>query len=164
MTMEVERMVDKFELKVKSIAPKFTLKDQGGNDIVLGSFKGQKILLSFHPLAWTGICAKQMKSLEDNFKRFSKLNVVPLGMSIDTVPSKKAWAEHLDIKNVRLLSDFWPHGKVAKKYKLFREVEGFSQRANILIDEDGKIAYGKIYELSVLPDIEEIISHIQGES
>jgi len=38
-------------------------------------------------------------------------------MSVDTVPSKKAWAKELGIKNTGLLSDFWPHGEVASSSK-----------------------------------------------
>ncbi len=73
------------------------------------------------------------------------------------MPTKKAWAENLGIKNTRFLSDFWPHGYVAKLYGIFREDDGFSERANIVIDENGKILFSKVYPLSELPDIQEVI-------
>jgi peroxiredoxin len=60
-----------------------------------------------------------MKSLEKNLIKFESLNTMPVGVSVDTTPSKKAWAESLDIKRIRLLSDFWPHGEVAKLYGIF---------------------------------------------
>jgi peroxiredoxin len=63
---------------------------------------------------------------------------------------------------VRLLSDFWQHGAVAKLYGLFRDKDGFSERANVIVDEKGKIAFVKVYEISQLPDIEEIIRVIRG--
>ena len=88
------------------IAPDFTLKDQNGDEFKLSAAKGKRVLLSFHPLAWTGICAKQMQSLEANTDTFASLNTIPLGISIDSVPTKKAWAESLSIRNTRLLSDF----------------------------------------------------------
>jgi len=140
----------------------FDLKDQNGKDFKLSSFKGKKVLLSFHPLAWTEVCAKQMKSLEDNKNTLDSLNTVVLGMSVDTVPSKKAWAESLGIKNTPLLSDFWPHGYVAKAYGIFRERQGFSERANIILDEDQKIIFFKVYEIGKLPDINEIINFIRN--
>ena len=102
-------------------APDFSLTDHNDKEFKLSEFKGKWILLSFHPLAWTGVCSKQMKSLEKNFKEFEELNTVAVGINVDSVPSKKAWAESLGIKNTRLLSDFWPHGKVAKLYQIFRE-------------------------------------------
>ncbi|VVB55714.1 Peroxiredoxin [uncultured archaeon] len=148
-------------VKIGDKAKDFSLSDQDDNEISLSSFKGKRILLSFHPLAWTKVCAEQMKSLEKNRERFEKLNTVALGISVDTVPSKKAWAKELEIKNTRLLSDFWPHGKVAGLYGIFREKEGFSERANIIIDENGRVVFVKVYPVSQLPDIEEIIKVLE---
>ena len=149
-------------LKVGEMAPDFTLKDQHGKEFKLSDFRGKRVLLSFHPLAWTRVCALQMQSLEKNKDTFASLNTVPVGINVDPIPSKKAWAESLGIKDVRLLSDFWQHGAVAKLYGLFREKDGFSERANVIVDEKGKIAFVKVYEISQLPDIEEIIRVIRG--
>ncbi len=143
-------------------AKEFVLDDQDGKKIHLSDFKGKKILLSFHPLAWTKVCADQMKSLEKNRARFEKLNTVALGISVDTVPSKKAWAKELGIGKTRLLSDFWPHGEVARSYGIFREKDGVSERANIIIDEKGQVIFSKVYPMSQLPDIEEIIKVLEG--
>jgi len=143
-------------------APDLVLKDQNGTDFKLSELKGRRVLLSFHPLAWTEICAKQMQSLEENRGVLESLNTIPVGLSVDTVPSKKAWADHLGIKAVRLLSDFWPHGQVASSYGIFREKNGFSERANIIVDENGKIAFVKVYEIRQLPDMREIIGVIKG--
>ena len=151
----------KSQLEKGQTAPDFTLKDQDGKEFKLSAQKGKKVLLSFHPLAWTGLCAKQMQSLEANKDKFESLNTVPVGLSVDSVPTKKAWAKNLGIKSVRLLSDFWPHGSVAKLYGIFREKDGFSERANIIVDENGKIAFLKVYEVAQLPDIEEILNVIK---
>jgi peroxiredoxin len=139
----------------------FVLKDQKDQEVRLSDFKGKKVLLSFHPLAWTKVCAEQMKSLEDNRERFKKLGTVALGLSIDTVPSKKAWAESLGISETSLLCDFWPHGAVASLYNVFREKYGSSERANILVDEEGQVAFVKVYPIKELPDIEEIFTILE---
>lgn len=141
-------------------APSFTLKDQNGRNIQLSDFKGKKVLLSFHPLAWTSVCAKQMQSLEKNKDKFRKLNTVALGVNVDPVPSKAAWAKSLNIKNTKLLSDFWPHGEIAKKYGIFSKSKGFSLRVNIVIDEQGKVVFVKKYPISKVPDIKEIIEKL----
>ncbi len=145
-------------IEIGSKAPDFELKDHNGSTLKITDLKGKIVLLSFHPLAWTTICAKQMKSLEENLDKFESLNTVPLGISIDTTPSKKAWAESLGIKKLQLLSDFWPHGAVAKEHGVFRDKDGFSERANILINEMGQVVFGKVYPISELPDIEKILS------
>jgi peroxiredoxin len=141
--------------------PDFMLKDHNGQDFALSAQKGKRVLLSFHPLAWTDVCARQMQSLEQNYPTFESLNTIPTGISIDSVPTKKAWADNLGIKKVQLLADFWPHGEVAKRYNIFREKNGLSERANIIIDEAGKIAFFKTYPLSQLPDIDEVINAIK---
>jgi peroxiredoxin len=142
-------------LSVGTKVKDFTLKDQNGQDFKLSAFKGKKVLLSFHPLAWTSICAKQMQALENNLKVFEKAGTVAVGLSVDSVPCKAAWAKSLKIKKTQLLADFWPHGKVAASLGLFRK-EGFSERANILIDEKGKVAWIKVYPIRELPDIREV--------
>lgn len=149
-------------LKINDKYIDFNLKDQDGKVVTLSNLKGKKILLSFHPLAWTSICAEQMKDLDKNFSEFEKLNVYPLGISIDSVPCKKAWADSLNLKKLKILSDFWPHGDVAKLYGIFREKEGFSERANIIIDENGKIIFIKIYPISELPNLDEIFDFLKN--
>jgi peroxiredoxin len=149
-------------VKTGDKAKDFTLSDQDGKNVKLSQLKGKRVLLSFHPLAWTKVCADQMISLEKNRERFEKLNTVALGISIDTVPSKKAWAKELGIKYTRLLSDFWPHGEVANLYGIFREKEGFSERTNIIIDEKQQVVFVKVYPIAQLPDIEEIIKVLEG--
>jgi len=149
-------------LKINDKMIDFTLKDQNGNGVLLSSLKGKKVLLSFHPLAWTSICAEQMKDLEKNFEKFEKLNVVPLGLSVDSVPCKFNWAKSLGLTKLKILADFWPHGDVSKLYGIFRDKDGFSERANILIDENGKIVFIKIYPIKELPDLNEIFDFLNG--
>lgn len=148
--------------KVGDQAKDFTLKDQNEKEFKLSDHKGKKVLLSFHPLAWTDVCAKQMKSLEDNKAAFDSLNTLAVGLSVDSIPSKKAWAESLGIKETSLLSDFWPHGEVAQLFGIFRERQGISERANIVVDESGKIVFLKVYPIAQLPDIKEIINFLKG--
>lgn len=142
-------------------AIEFAINDQDGKEIHLSDFRGKIVLLSFHPLAWTKVCAEQMKSLEKNHTRFEKLNTAVLGISVDTVPSKKAWAKELGIRNIKLLSDFWPHGEVAQSYGIFRDKDGVSERANIIVDENGMVVFVKVYPISHMPDMEEIIKALE---
>lgn len=149
-------------IKVGAQAPDFKLEDNQGGEVSLSDFRGKKVLLSWHPLAWTSVCTDQMRALEANYDRFEALNTVPLGMSVDPAASKKVWAAVLSICETSLLSDFWPHGKTAADYGIFIEEDGISQRANILIDEEGKVQWVQVYPISQLPDIEEVFSVIKG--
>jgi peroxiredoxin len=139
----------------------FSLKDQHDKTFDLLENSGNKTLLSFHPLAWTEFCAAQMISLEKNLDTFLSLHTVAVGISVDSVPCKRAWGETLGIKNTRLLSDFWPHGKVAWMYGIFRDVNGFSERAHIILDENQKVLFVKVYPIHSVPDIGEVIQFLQ---
>ncbi|MBN2079977.1 MAG: redoxin domain-containing protein [Spirochaetes bacterium] len=148
-------------IKKGESAPDFTLKNQDGGEVSLSSFKGKKVLLSFHPLAWTGVCAIQMQSLEARHAELAAHNTVALGVSVDSAPCKKEWADFLELEHTDILADFWPHGDVAKQYGLFIEKLGISGRANVLIDEKGKVEWVRVYEIPEIPDIEEVIRHLK---
>jgi peroxiredoxin len=92
---------------------------------------------------------------------FDSLRTVAVGVSVDSFPCKHAWAKELGIKETRLLCDFWPHGAVAHAMGLFREEDGFSNRANLLVDESGRLALIKDYEIPQLPDLEEIFAFLK---
>jgi len=146
-------------IQIGDIAPDFTLNDNRKRPIHLADYRGKKVLLSWHPLAWTKVCAEQMKALEAHLEDFSRFGTIALGLSIDSVPSKNQWAKQLLIAETMLLSDFWPHGAVARAYGLFRDVEGFSERANVLLDRAGRVTWVKVYGVPELPDIDEVLAH-----
>jgi peroxiredoxin len=154
-------MAEKTIIKLGKMVKNFTLQDQFGQNFILSKMKGRRVLLSFHPLAWTPVCTRQMQSLEKNKKAFDKFNTIAVGLSVDSVPSKAAWSKAINVKQTRLLADFWPHGNVAKSLSLFRERDGISQRANVIIDEAGKVCFVKVYPIGELPDISEIIAFLK---
>jgi glutaredoxin len=91
---------------------------------------------------------------------FAGLNVQVLGISVDHVPCLKAWAESLGGINYPLMSDFWPHGKVAELYGVFRK-EGHSERAIFIIDKDGMIRYIDIHDIDEQPDNEVLLNELK---
>ena len=119
------------------------------------------MVLGFHPFAWTSVCGQQMQDLESSLKRLEKANAIAFGVSIDTTFSKHAWAKSLEIENTRLLSDFWPHGEVADAYGLFDDHAGRSNRATVIVDEEGVVRWMKVYPVPERPDIEEIMMEVE---
>ena len=77
------------EIKIGDKIQDFRLKDHKEKEVHLDDFSGKKVLLSFHPLAWTKICAEQMNSLEENQELFTKLNTVAFGISVDPYHQKE---------------------------------------------------------------------------
>ena len=70
--------------------------------------------------------------------------------------AKTAWAKELGVSSFDLLSDNYPYGEVARKYGVFREKDGISERAVFLIDKQGRIAWSKVYDIPQQPGNSEL--------
>jgi peroxiredoxin len=120
-------------------APAFTLKDQNGNDVSLADFRGEKaVALVFYPFTFTGVCEGELCRLRDDHTQFEEAGVQVLAVSCDSRHAQRIWAEQQGY-NFPVLSDFWPHGAVAKAYDVFNEELGCAIRATFLIDRDGTV-------------------------
>ena len=144
-------------------APDFELRSHRGGTVRLSDFRGKKnVVLAFHPLAFTPVCATQMTGYEAALPRLEHGDAVVLGISIDPQPAKSAWAKALGSISFDLLSDFHPHGEVAQKYGVFRPGEGFSERAVFLVGKDGRVKWSKTYDIPEQPDNAELLAALDG--
>jgi len=126
---------------VGETAPDFTLKDQHGQDVTLSSFRGEKaVVLMFYPLAFTGVCTTELCAVRDDLSRFQNDEVQVLTVSVDSPPTHRIFAEK-EGYDFPLLSDFWPHGKVAQDYGVFNETAGLASRGTFVIDTAGLVRW-----------------------
>jgi peroxiredoxin len=140
-------------LSAGTMAPEFKLPDANGDLVSLSDFKGKRVLLVFYPLDWSPGCSQQLDLYQQEVAEFEKRGVQIIGVSVDSIYSHGAWAAVRGIK-FPLLSDFNPKGEVAKKYQVFRDEDGFTERALYLIDENGMIQYSYVSPfLHHVPDI-----------
>ena len=140
MTQTIQQMA----ISVGDAAPDFTLRDQNGADISLADFKGQKnVVLVFYPFAFSGICTGELCEIRDNLGAFVSDDVQVLAISCDHMFSQRAWADK-EAYFFPLLSDFWPHGEVARAYGVFNERAGAALRGTFLIDRDGVVAWSLV--------------------
>lgn len=149
-------------LSVGERAPDFTLKDANGDSVSLSDFRGSPVMLVFYPLDWSPGCSQQLDLYEHELSEFEKRGVKILGISIDSIYSHGAWAA---VRNITfpLLADFNPRGEVARKYNIFREPDGFSERAIYLVDGEGLIRYGFVSEyLHHIPDIYQLFGKLDA--
>jgi peroxiredoxin (alkyl hydroperoxide reductase subunit C) len=140
MTETIQQMA----ISVGQAAPDFTLRDQNGADVSLSDFKGQKnVVLVFYPFAFSGICTGELCEIRDNLGAFVSHDVQVLAISCDHMFSQRAWADK-EAYFFPLLSDFWPHGEVARAYGVFNERAGAALRGTFLIDRDGVVAWSLV--------------------
>jgi glutaredoxin len=102
-----------------------------------------------------------MPSYELDLHKFEGYNTQVLGISVDHIPCLKAWAESLGGISYPLLSDFWPHGEVARLYGAFIEDEGKSERALFIVDKAGVVRYVDIHDIDEQPDNEELFNALR---
>ena len=105
----------------------FVLSDQHGEKVNLEDLRERKVILSFHPLAFTPVCAKQMRALEENQNEFARL------------------------------------GAVAESYGIFRAVDGYCELGVIILDEEGIVRWSKVYPISEVPDMGEILEQLRNQ-
>lgn len=149
-------------LKVGDEAPDFELRSHRGGTVKLSDFRGSRqVVVAFHPLAFTPVCATQMCNYQADLGRLEALNAVVLGVSVDAQPAKSAWARTLGPISFDLLSDFHPHGGVAEKYGVYRAQDGISERAIFVVDRQGRIAWAKAYDIPQQPDNEELLEALR---
>jgi peroxiredoxin len=129
------------QVEVGQSAPDFTLKDQHGQPISLADFAGRKtVALVFYPFAFSGICRGELCEIRDNLASFEADGVQVLAASVDTVHTLRAFGD-AEGYVFPLLSDFWPHGEVARRYGIFNEANGGALRGTFLIDPEGIVRW-----------------------
>ena len=140
-------------VEVGDQAPDFELKDQHGTPVSLSSFRGSKnVVLVFYPLAFSGVCTSELCAIRDSFPEVSRDDVELITVSVDSMFAHRAWAdaEHYEFA---LLSDFWPHGDVARAYGVFDDNAGLATRGTFVIDKDGVVRWKVVNPIPQARDI-----------
>ncbi|MDT5150182.1 MAG: mycoredoxin-dependent peroxiredoxin [Mycobacterium sp.] len=131
-------------LDVGAGAPDFTLKDQDGRPVTLSTLLGAKdVLLVFFPLAFTGICQRELDEINARLADFVNDGTQTLAVSVGPPPTHKVWARQSGF-TFPMLSDFWPHGEVAQAYGVFNADAGFANRGTFVIDRAGIVRFAEM--------------------
>lgn len=131
------------ELKVGDKAPNFTLPTDGGGEISLSSFKGEKVVLYFYPKDDTPGCTKESCSFNENLSALNKMNTQVIGLSKCSVKKHDKFKAKYDL-TFPLASD--ENNDVCEQYGTWVEKSMYGRkymgidRSTFLIDEKGKIA------------------------
>jgi len=142
-------------VEIGDLAPDFELKDQHGTPVKLSALRGSKnVVLVFYPFAFSGVCSGELCELRDSFPEVEREDVELLTVSIDSVFVHKTWAEKEGYE-FGLLSDFWPHGEVAKAYGVFDDERGVATRGTFVIDKSGVVRWKVVNAIPQARDLAE---------
>jgi peroxiredoxin len=150
----------KTHLKVGMKAPDFMLPSIAGEKVSLRQYRGKKnVVVSFVPAAWTPVCSDQWPGYNIARSFFDENNAILIGISVDNIPTLYAWTREMGGLWFPVLSDFYPHGAVAKKYGILRS-SGVSERALFVIDKKGIIRYIDVHNINERPRLEVLVREL----
>ena len=148
-------------LKVGDFAPDFTIPSHSEGELNLKWYRERSnVVLAFYPGDWTPACSSQIPGYEEKSAKFLRYNCQVLGISVDSIPSHKAWAASLGGISFPLLSDYWQHGQISELYGVLSE-RGFAERTVFLIDINGVIRFIGRYDYDKVPDVDELFRQIE---
>ena len=149
------------KVKVGEKAPDFRLKAVSGETVSLGRLRGKKnVVISFVPAAWTPVCSDQWPGYNIVREMFETNDAILLGITVDNIPTLFSWTNQMGKLWFPILSDFWPHGAVAKKYGVLRS-DGVAERALFVIDKKGIIRYIDVHDINQRPSLEVLIGELE---
>lgn len=149
-------------LQVGTSAPTFALRDQHGQTVELAGVRGGPVVLVFYPFAFSRICTGELVELRTLSRELEDGRL--LAVSCDPIFALRAFAEAERLE-FALLSDFWPHGAVARAYGVFDDDRGCPRRSTLLLDQDGVIqwsVHNPAGQARSAEDLRRALSGVQG--
>lgn len=151
----------KVKVKIGQKAPGFSLPAVAGEKVSLQDYFGKKnVVLSFVPAAWTPVCSDQWPGYNIVKDLFDEHSTILLGITVDNIPTLFSWTNQMGKLWFPVLSDFYPHGQVAKRYGILRS-DGVSERALFVIDKKGIIRYMDVHDINERPSLEILIKEME---
>ena len=134
-------------------APDFALSDQHGVEVRLTDFRGSRnAVLIFFPFAFTRVCTGELRALREELPTLTGDDTEILALSCDPMYALRVFGEQEGL-SFPLLSDFWPHGAVARAYGVFDDERGCAVRGTFVIDRAGTVRWRVV---NAIPDAREV--------
>lgn len=143
-------------LKIGEAAPDFELPDQHRGTFKLSdALKQSDVVLSFFPMAFTGVCGTEMKCVTDDMAKWQAKGAQVIGISCDSNAALKAWADQMGLKQT-LLADM--HRAVCKAYGLYWSDLNVAWRGTLVIGRDGKVKWSQKREIKDALSMDELLT------
>lgn len=149
------------KVKVGDMAPDFELPGLDGAKVRLSDYRGRaNVVLSFVPAAWTPVCSDQWPGYNLALDLIHELGAELIGITVDNTPTQAEWAKAMHGLAFPVLSDFWPHGKVASSFGVLRS-DGMAERALFVIDRQGVVRYIDVHDINERPDLGILVEELE---
>lgn len=142
-------------------APDFTLPATPDQRLALADLRGAPVILAFYPADWSPVCGDQMALYNKILPEFHRFGAQLLGISVDGVWCHAAFAGERKL-HFPLLADFEPKGAVARRYGVYRDPEGTSERALFVIDADGVVRWRHVSPVGLNPGADGILAALEA--
>lgn len=140
-------------LSPSSRAPEFALPANDGRLVRLHTYRGKNVALVFYPADYSPAATGELRLMQEVIGEIRRYDAELLAISTDGPFVHRAFAEQQRI-TFPLLSDFWPHGGVARRYGVFLERPGTANHALFVLDRSGVIREAWVAEdPSVAPGV-----------
>ncbi len=142
-------------------APDFSLSATPDQRVSLSEFRGRPVVLVFYPADWSPVCSDQLGLYNELQPEFAEFEAQIIGISVDGVWCHLAFSKDRKF-HFPLLADFEPKGAVARRYGVYREQEGASERALFVIDAEGVIRWSYVSPVGVNPGADGILKALES--
>jgi peroxiredoxin len=142
-------------------APDFSLRSTPDQWLTLNEFRGQPVVLAFYPADWSPVCGDQMALYNEMLPEFQQFDAELIGISVDGAWCHAAFARDRKL-HFPLLADFEPKGEIARRYRVYRQKDGVSERALFVVDATGIIHWSYVSPLGVNPGANGILSALES--
>ena len=141
-------------------APDFNLPTRIGGSVRLSELRGKPVVLIFYPADWSPVCGDQLALYNEIYAEFQKHDAVLVGISVDGIFCHQAYSKSRKLE-FELAADFEPKGKVARQYGVYREGEGYTERALFVIDPQGVITWSYLSPIGENPGADGILAALE---
>ncbi len=148
-------------LKAGIPAPEFSLPSTPDQRVALSEFRGRPVVLIFYPADCSPVCGDELALFSELRDEFAKFDASLLGVSVDNAWCHTAFAKDRGYR-LTLLVDFEPKGEVARRYGVYRNKEGISERALLVINSDGVIHWSYVSPIGVNPGADRVLRALES--
>jgi peroxiredoxin len=142
-------------------APAFSLSSTPEQQVALSEYLGRPVILVFYPADWSPVCGDQLALYNELREEFAKFDAALLAVSVDGVWCHRAFAQNRGYQ-LTLLSDFEPKGEVARRFGVYRDKDGFAERALFVLDAQGIIRWSYVSAVGINPGADGILSALEA--